>query len=192
MKLVEMLGSVKILKCNADLNIEIKDIKYNSKEIEKNDVYVAISGGTADGHSYINEAMAKGAVAVICQRPPDDAALPFIQVADSRKALAEMSKNYFGRPDEKLHITGVTGTNGKTSISYMVKAIAKKNGISCGVIGTGGIWLNDEKLDIKILTATTPDPIELQFALAEMVKKVLNGWLWKLPRTRLTFTKLKK
>ena len=66
---------------------------------------------------------------------------------------------------------GVTGTNGKTSISYIVKAIAKANGISCGVIGTSGIYVDDEKLDVKILTSTTPDPIELHYALSLMVEK---------------------
>ena len=166
MKLVEMLGSVKILKCNADLNIEIKDIKYNSKEIEKNDVYVAISGGTADGHSYINEAMAKGAVAVICQRPPDDAALPFIQVADSRKALAEMSKNYFGRPDEKLHITGVTGTNGKTSTTHFLHHIlTQKFGKTVGLIGTNKNITGDKIIPSK---NTTPQSYEIFRMMREM------------------------
>ena len=167
MKLVEMLGSVKILKCNADLNIEIKDIKYNSKEIEKNDVYVAISGGTADGHSYINEAMAKGAVAVICQRPPDDAALPFIQVTDSRKALAEMSKNYFGRPDEKLHITGVTGTNGKTSTTHFLHHIlTQKFGKTVGLIGTNKNITGDKIIPSK---NTTPQSYEIFRMMREMV-----------------------
>ena len=167
MKLVEMLGSVKILKCNADLNIEIKDIKYNSKEIEKNDVYVAISGGTADGHSYINEAMAKGAVAVICQRPPDDAALPFIQVEDSRKALAEMSKNYFGRPDEKLHITGVTGTNGKTSTTHFLHHIlTQKFGKTVGLIGTNKNIIGDKIIPSK---NTTPQSYEIFRMMREMV-----------------------
>ena len=167
MKLVEMLGSVKILKCNADPNIEIKDIKYNSKEIEKNDVYVAISGGTADGHSYINEAMAKGAVAVICQRPPDDAALPFIQVEDSRKALAEMSKNYFGRPDEKLHITGVTGTNGKTSTTHFLHHIlTQKFGKTVGLIGTNKNITGDKIIPSK---NTTPQSYEIFRMMREMV-----------------------
>ena len=167
MKLVEMLGSVKILKCNADLNIEIKDIKYNSKEIEKNDVYVAISGGTADGHSYINEAMAKGAVAVICQRPPDDAALPFIQVEDSRKALAEMSKNYFGRPDEKLHVTGVTGTNGKTSTTHFLHHIlTQKLGKTVGLIGTNKNITGDKIIPSK---NTTPQSYEIFRMMREMV-----------------------
>lgn len=167
MKLVEMLGSVKILKCNADLNIEIKDIKYNSKEIEKNDVYVAISGGTADGHSYINEAMAKGAVAVICQRPPDDAAFPFIQVEDSRKALAEMSKNYFGRPDEKLHITGVTGTNGKTSTTHFLHHIlTQKFGKTVGLIGTNKNITGDKIIPSK---NTTPQSYEIFRMMREMV-----------------------
>ena len=169
MKLVEMLGSVKILKCNADLNIEIKDIKYNSKEIEKNDVYVAISGGTADGHSYINEAMAKGAVAVICQRPPDDAALPFIQVEDSRKALAEMSKNYFGRPDEKLHITGVTGTNGKTSTTHFLHHIlTQKFGKTVGLIGTNKNITGDKIVPSK---NTTP----LSYEIFRMMREMENS-----------------
>jgi len=85
--------------------------------------------------------------------------------------MSYMASLFYNNPSKKLKMIGITGTNGKTSIFYMVKEIAKANGISCGVIGTGGIWLDDKKLDIKILTATTPDPIELQYALSVMAEK---------------------
>ena len=166
MKLVEMLGSLKVLKSNVDFDTEIKDIKYNSQEVEKNDVFVAISGGTADGHSYIYEAMAKGAAAVVCERPPCDADVPFIQVEDSRKALAVMAEKYFGSPDRRLHITGITGTNGKTSTAHFLRHILTvKYGDCVGLIGT-----NENIIGNKIIPSknTTPQSYEIFRMMREM------------------------
>ncbi len=151
-----------------DQNIDFLTI--DSRKCEKGALYFAINGTQVDGHKFVQSAYEKGAAAAVVEHPVD-CEIPQIVVKNTREAMSYASSEFFGNPSKKLKMIGVTGTNGKTSISYMVKAIAKKNNISCGVIGTGGIWLNDEKLDIKILTATTPDPIELQYALSEMLKK---------------------
>ena len=157
MKLVEIMGSIKILKSVTDLDIEIKDIKYNSQNVEKGDIFVDINRN----YTYINEAIKKGAQCIVCDII-HDTAIPFILVEDSRKALALMSKNYFGRPDERLVITGVTGTNGKTSVSTFLRHIL---GEKAGLIGTNGNFIKN-----KIYTAknTTPQSYEVYRLLKEM------------------------
>ena len=149
---------------------EITHLTIDSRKCQKGSMYFAINGTQVDGHNFIKSAYENGAVCAVVEREVD-CPIKQIFVKNTRLYMSYMASLFYGEPSKKLKMLGVTGTNGKTSISYMVKSIAKANNISCGVIGTGGIWLNDEKLDIKILTATTPDPIELQYALSEMVKK---------------------
>lgn len=164
-----------IFKIEADFlnnaeNQEIDFLTIDSRKCQKGALYFAINGTQVDGHKFVASAYEKGAAAAVVEHPVH-CDIPQIVVKNTRLAMSYASSEFFGNPSKKLKMIGITGTNGKTSISYMVKAIAKKNNISCGVIGTGGIWLDDEKLDIKILTATTPDPIELQYALSVMVEK---------------------
>ncbi len=149
---------------------EITSLTIDSRKCKDGSMYFAINGTQVDGHDYIESAYKNGAVCAVVEREVD-CPIQQILVKNTRLYMSYMASLYYGEPAKNLKMIGITGTNGKTSISYMIKAIAKLNNISCGVIGTGGIWLNDQKLDIKILTATTPDPIELQFALSEMVKK---------------------
>lgn len=155
---------------NGAENQNITFLTIDSRKCEKGALYFAINGTQVDGHKFVASAYEKGAAAAVVEHKVD-CDIPQIVVENTRVAMSFAASEFFGNPSQKLKMIGVTGTNGKTSISYMVRAIAKQNGISCGVIGTGGIWLNDEKLDIKILTATTPDPIELQYALAVMAEK---------------------
>ncbi len=164
-----------IFKIEAEFlnNAENQDIAFltiDSRKCQKGALYFAINGTQVDGHKFVESAYKNGAAAAVVEHYVD-CEIPQIIVKNTRSAMSYAASEFYENPSQKLKMIGITGTNGKTSISYMIKAIAKKNGISCGVIGTGGIWLNDEKLDIKILTATTPDPIELQYALSEMVKK---------------------
>lgn len=151
-------------------NQEIDFLTIDSRKCQKGALYFAINGTQVDGHKFVESAYKNGAAAAVVEHPVD-CEIPQIVVENTRSAMSYGASEFFGNPSKKLKMIGITGTNGKTSISYMIKAIAKKNGISCGVIGTGGIWLNDQKLDIKILTATTPDPIELQYALSVMAEK---------------------
>ena len=149
---------------------EIDFLTIDSRKCQKGALYFAINGTQVDGHKFVDSAYKNGAAAAVVEHPVD-CEIPQIVVKNTRSAMSFASSEFFGNPSKKLKMIGITGTNGKTSISYMIKAIAKENGISCGVIGTGGIWLDENKLDIKILTATTPDPIELQYALSVMAEK---------------------
>lgn len=169
MLLEKLIENVKIeKKLNFD-NVEITSLEMDSRKCTKGAIYFAINGTQVDGHNFAASAVKNGASAIVCER---ELAInvPQIIVKDTREAMSLIAANYYLHPAKKLKMVGITGTNGKTSISYMLSAIAKKAKISCGVIGTSGISVDNKKLDIKILTSTTPDPIELQQALAKMVE----------------------
>lgn len=149
---------------------EIENLTIDSRKAKKGSLYFAIRGTQVDGHRFIEDAYKNGAsVAVVEEKT--DCPIEQVVVENTRVAMAHMASRFYSCPASKLKMIGVTGTNGKTSISFMVREIAKASNIKCGVIGTGGIYAENEKLDIPILTSTTPDPIELQYALSEMVKR---------------------
>lgn len=167
MKLVEILRNTDIVKKNVDLNTDIKDIKYNSKDVEKGDVFVAIKGNSVNGHSYIGAAVDNGAVCVVCESAPDDITVPYVLVRNSRIALAQMSKLYFGSPDEKLSMVGVTGTNGKTSTTYFLKDILNHRfGDKVGLIGTNQNLVGSKPYEAE---GTTPQSYDIFKLLREMV-----------------------
>ena len=123
MKLKDLLAGVPCLSAAADLETEISHISYDSRTTASVDVFVAMTGFATDGHAYIGKAAAAGAAAVVCERPPEEAAVPYVQVADSRQALAVMAANYYGHPADSMTMIAVTGTNGKTTTTYFLKAI---------------------------------------------------------------------
>ena len=159
MKLKELLRDVCVLESNMDMETEVNDIKYDSRAVEQGDVFVAIAGFETDGHKYIPSAMAKGAAAVICQMRPDEG-VPFVRVADSRLALALMAKAYFGDPASSMTMVGVTGTNGKTTTTLLLKHVLEQVcGAKVGLIGTNSNMIGDEEIPTE---HTTPESYELQ------------------------------
>ncbi|UCD85012.1 MAG: UDP-N-acetylmuramoyl-L-alanyl-D-glutamate--2,6-diaminopimelate ligase [Deltaproteobacteria bacterium] len=157
MELVELRGSV---------SPEIKGIAYNSLKVEPGFLFVAIRGLKEDGHNFIEEAVGKGAQAVVMEIPkPEFNGATRITVPDSRKALALLSARFYGDPSEGIKLIGITGTNGKTTTAYLTESILKQNGYRVGVIGTIKHWYPE-----KVLTAqhTTPESWELQGILREM------------------------
>ena len=149
--------------------IEIKGITCNSKAIKKGFVFVAIRGNRQDGSCFIEEAIANGAsIVVVDSKTPQieiSGKTKLLVVNNSRKFLAEASAEFYGYPSDKLKVVGITGTNGKTTISYLIEAMAKEAGYDCGVIGTINYRFKDKKLAAK---NTTPGPVELQGLLAKM------------------------
>ena len=163
--LKELLKSIKVYETNGEVDdIFVNHLTLNSKECTNNSIFFAIKGLVTDGHKYIGNAANNGAIAVFVEEFVNVDVLQ-IKVKDTRSAMSLVAGAFYGNPAKRLNFIGVTGTNGKTSITYMLKSALSAKGISVAVIGTSGIYANDKKLDIKISTSTTPDPIELQYIL---------------------------
>jgi UDP-N-acetylmuramyl-tripeptide synthetase len=145
---------------------EIRSIHYRSQEVMPGGLFVAIAGHAADGHDYIDDAIAKGAVAVVSQKEIN-VKTPNIRVADTRRALADLAACFFDNPSERLTVIGITGTNGKTTSAYLLESILKQAGIEVGVIGTINYRYAGQTFDNPI---TTPESLDLQRILAQMLR----------------------
>lgn len=166
MKLIDLLKDIEVLETNVELTLDVNDIKYDSRSVGEGDVFVAISGFETDGHKYIPMAMEKGAVVVICQIRPE-ANVPFVRVKNSREALALASKAYFGAPSEQMTMIGVTGTNGKTTSTMLLKHLLEKTiGAKVGLIGTNSNMIGEEEIPAE---RTTPESYELQKLFRQML-----------------------
>jgi UDP-N-acetylmuramoyl-L-alanyl-D-glutamate--2,6-diaminopimelate ligase len=167
--LIKSLGSLKDSGSFEDF--EVKGISCNSKSISSDFVFVAIKGATVDGHKFIKEAVGKGAKAVVVQAPglrsQVSKDVSVIEVKDTHLALAKLAAQFYGNPSKKIKVVGITGTKGKTTITYLVEALLKEAGFNPAVIGTINYRFKDKVLPSK---NTTPGPIELQSMLAEMLK----------------------
>ena len=168
MKLRELLGRSEYEVVSGSTDIEISDIIYDSRKIIKDCVFVCMVGANADGHDFITKAIEQGAVAVVVSRDTDISGVTVIKTEDTRKALALMSAEYFGRPAEKLKMIGLTGTKGKTTTALMIRSILENGGIRTGVIGTLGIVIGN---DTEKTPNTTPESYIIHKALKEMVDK---------------------
>ena len=164
MKLNDLLKSLEILDTNADLDMEIAYVRYDSRAVMPGDLFVAMTGYAVDGHSFIPKAVAAGAAAVLCEKIPE-ADVPYVQVADSRRALAVVGANFFGHPADDMIMVGITGTNGKTSTTYLLKAILQEIGAKVGLIGTNQNMIGDEVIPTE---RTTPESFEVQSLFAQM------------------------
>lgn len=166
MRLREVLNGIEIISANCDFDIEISSICHDSREATSGALFVAISGFQTDGNKYAKMALDKGAVAVLTETPDD--AFPYIQVKNARRALAIAAAAFNGNPASKMTMVGVTGTNGKTTITYLLKQILEKSGKKVGLIGTNQNMIGDEILPTE---RTTPDGNGLQSLLAKMAEK---------------------
>ncbi|GAA0065595.1 UDP-N-acetylmuramoyl-L-alanyl-D-glutamate--2,6-diaminopimelate ligase [Clostridium perfringens] len=146
---------------------KVQNIRYDNRKIEQGDAFVCIKGFKVDGHSFVIDAVKKGAKVLIVQ---DDVSvqedITIIKVRDTRKALAIMSSNYFGNPKDKLKIIGITGTNGKTTSAFIIKSILEKAGLMTGLIGTIANYIGNKKVDA---VRTTPESYELHELFKNMV-----------------------
>ncbi|MCX8057439.1 MAG: UDP-N-acetylmuramoyl-L-alanyl-D-glutamate--2,6-diaminopimelate ligase [Ignavibacteria bacterium] len=176
MKLENLIEGLSVIQLAGE--VERKDIGmicYDSRKVVKNSLFVAIKGFNFDGHDFIMDAISKGATVVVLE---DDSKVSNdylihqnvtkILVKDSRKALAHLSKNFFKNPSEKIQLIGVTGTNGKTSVTYFVKSILEKAGYKSGLIGTIANYIGDEIIPSE---KTTPESVELNQLLERMVNE---------------------
>lgn len=153
---------------NADPETEIRGICYDSRKAEDGFIFVAISGFSTDGNRFIPSAVAKGAAVVICEKKPA-CGTPYILVSDARLALAVISDSFFGHPSGHMTVIGITGTNGKTTSSYLIKHMLEEClSAKVGLIGTNGNMIGDEFYHTE---RTTPESYELQSLFREMLDK---------------------
>ena len=165
MKLRELLAGVPICADSADLEMEISGVSYDSRTTRPGDLFVAMTGFATDGHQYIAKALANGAAAVLCQRRPAEACA-YVQTEDSRRALAVIGGNWFGHPAEEMTMIAVTGTCGKTTTTYLLKAILEQaRGVKVGLIGTNQNMIGSDVIPTE---RTTPESFEVQKLFREM------------------------
>jgi len=166
--LKDILYKVTLNKVVGDTSVALQNLEFDSRKVKLNDVFVAIKGTLSNGHLFIEKAINQGAIAVVCEIIPDLIVngVTYIQVDDSQKALAIMAANYFENPSEELKLIGVTGTNGKTTISSLLFQLFKKAGYKVGLLSTVKIMVDTVQYKT---THTTPDSITINKYLREMV-----------------------
>jgi len=166
MKLIDLLRGLEPLEIHADMEQELSGVCYDSRQVEPGNVFVAISGFAADGHRFISMALEKGASVVFCERVPEQPC-SYVLLKNTRKALALAGANWFDHPAEKMTMIGVTGTNGKTTSTYLLKHILEQTiGAKVGLIGTIQNMIGDEVLYTE---RTTPESFELQALFRRML-----------------------
>ena len=158
MNLKKLLENVDIIEIRGNNDIEIENIKYNSKDVEMGDIFVAIKGSHFDGHNFIEDAIKKGACAVVHQNNKTYSNITNIVVSESRKALAQLSDRFYNSPSKSLKLIGITGTNGKTTTSYLIKSIIETSGEKVGLLGTISYRIENECIDASL---TTPESLEM-------------------------------
>ena len=164
-----LLNRIPVLEISGSKTLEISEIVFDSRKAVENSLYVALKGTVSDGHSFINAAIDKGAKAIVCEVLPENskADITYIQVKDASKTLGQLASNFYGNPSEKLNLIGITGTNGKTSVTTLLFDIFKNLGFKSALISTVEYRIADEFIPS---THTTPDIVRLNQMLANAVE----------------------
>ena len=167
--LKDIISTLDVQQVQGNQNVSIQDITADSRAVKPNSLFIALDGATVDGHNYIGKAVDAGAVAVIVSKPvtvPADVCV--ITVDDTRQAMMVCVPYFFDYPANRMRMVGVTGTNGKTTTTHMIRHILKAQGFKVGVIGTVHIMIGDTSYPIH---NTTPDVVDLQHILHQMVQE---------------------
>ena len=167
--LKDILYGSRIIEVNGSTDTLVSSIVFDSRKAVEGSAFVAVRGSLADGHKFISTAIDNGAVAVVCEEIPVDAVrgVTWVRVADSRMALAIMATNYYDHPSQQLQLVAITGTNGKTTCSTMLYRLFTSLGHRAGLISTVENRVGDQVVGA---THTTPDPVELNVLLSQMVE----------------------
>ena len=165
MKLAELLENMDVVKLTADPETQVTGLVSDSRKVTPGCAFIAVRGYDTDGHRFIPSALEKGAAVIIGEEAPQG--VPAVLVRDSRRAMAVAAGNLYGNPSRKLHMIGVTGTNGKTTTTNLIKTVLEKAGAVVGLIGTNRNMIGGREFPAE---RTTPDCLELQKLLADMAE----------------------
>jgi len=168
MELEKILTGIRVVSIKGNSKIRIENVAFDSRSVTDGSIFVAVRGSKTDGHDHIDGALKAGAVAVICEKLPAEtpAGITWIETNDSAKALGLAASNYYGNPSSSFKLVGVTGTNGKTTIATLMYKMFTSLGYKCGLFSTVCNYIIDRELPA---THTTPDPVQLNRVMAEMV-----------------------
>ena len=168
MQLKDILRHIPTLKIEGPLDREVTGITYDSRRLTPGMIFVAIPGHNVDGHQFISNAIDRGAAAVICESNGFvSRRATKVKVSDSREALARAAAIFYQHPSAKLKVIGVTGTNGKTTVAFIIKQILEVSGLRCGLIGTVRYEIGDRVIPAH---RTTPEALEIQQMMAQMAR----------------------
>ncbi len=165
MQLKTLLAATPVRQVIGSLDRPVENIAYDSRRVQRNTLFVALRGEKADGHQFIGEAISKGASVIVAEREEKDPRITCLVVEDTRNALADFSATFYGHPARKLKLAAVTGTNGKTTTTFLIKHICESAGLRCGLIGTVRYEIGERLLPA---IRTTPESLDLQELLAQI------------------------
>ncbi|MCX6253198.1 MAG: UDP-N-acetylmuramoyl-L-alanyl-D-glutamate--2,6-diaminopimelate ligase [Bacteroidia bacterium] len=170
MQIEEILKGIGIVSLTGEKDTKISSIEFDSRKVSRGSLFAAVKGYKTDGHDFINAAVASGASAVICESLPGnpDKNVCWIKTNDSAKALGLAAANFYGNPSYFIKLVGVTGTNGKTTIATLLYRMFIRLGYKCGLFSTVCNYINGKELPA---THTTPDPVQLNSLLSDMVRE---------------------
>ncbi|MCX6935033.1 MAG: UDP-N-acetylmuramoyl-L-alanyl-D-glutamate--2,6-diaminopimelate ligase [Verrucomicrobia bacterium] len=165
MKLTEVMHGVVVKEWQGGRQAEVSALAYESGRVGPGSIFCTWQGRVRDGHTFVPDAVQRGAVAVVAERKLADLPVPNIRVENGRRALGRMAANFYGHPSKQVQVVGLTGTNGKTSAAMLLQSLITAGGLRCGLLGTVG---NDTGKGRTNARQTTPEALDLQQLLAEM------------------------
>jgi UDP-N-acetylmuramoyl-L-alanyl-D-glutamate--2,6-diaminopimelate ligase len=186
-KLKDLLRGTEVQYPDYLRELEVTGLTYHSKLVEKGYAFVCMKGFHTDGHIYAMDAAIKGASVIICEEDIDLQTIPVLKVENSRRILSKMSANFYENKEAPFHLFGVTGTNGKTTISYMLKSIIEAEQSQCGLIGTIGYHVGSRDYESQ---NTTPESCDLQNMFAQMKAEGIENCVMEVSSHALTLGKV--
>uniref|UniRef100_A0A832I025 UDP-N-acetylmuramoyl-L-alanyl-D-glutamate--2,6-diaminopimelate ligase n=1 Tax=Eiseniibacteriota bacterium TaxID=2212470 RepID=A0A832I025_UNCEI len=168
MTLRELVAESAVTAAHGDLRVEIGGLAYDSRRVRPGDAFFALAGLHADGARFVDDAFARGAAAAVVAAGTATARAPRVEVEEPRRALAECANRWHGHPSRELDVVGVTGTNGKTTVTWLLEAVFRAAGRTTGIVGTTGVRIGDEQ---RPSAFTTPEAPELQGVLRAMAAR---------------------
>jgi UDP-N-acetylmuramoyl-L-alanyl-D-glutamate--2,6-diaminopimelate ligase len=165
MQLKTLLPSIPVREIIGPADRAVESIAYDSRRVERDGLFVALRGEKSDGHDFIGQAIEKGATVIVAERAEQNSRTTFVVVENTRTAMADLAARFYNFPARKLKLAGVTGTNGKTTTTFLIKHICEKAGMRCGLLGTVRYEIGERVLPAS---RTTPESLDLQELLAQI------------------------